>query len=142
MATVSGLTAAKINALLAERVAAASQAVPTTAAALVAAASVTGTIPLGKAFRLDKLVVNKACRLRLYSSGAQRTADADRDRSTDPVGDHGCFAEFIMTPLLLSLTIIPAIHGYCPDGLAYFSLTNDGTTGDLTFTLTEQILEP
>lgn len=141
MTTVTGLTAAKINELVDARVEAVSQDVTTTVPAVDAGDGAFGILELGKAFRLDKLVVNRPCRLRLYASSAQRTADGDRPRDEDPVGDHGCIAEMIMTADVLSLLLIPAPHGYVEASITYFSVVNDGATGDITFTLTEQVLE-
>jgi len=142
MATVTGLTAEKINELVAGRVSAAEVDVEETILALAAGDGAQGALSLGHAYRLDKLVVSGPCRLRLYASATQRTADADRARDVDPTGDHGCIAEFLMTADLLSLQLIPPPHGYTPDGYTYYSVVNDGVTGDFTFTLTEQVLEP
>jgi len=142
MATVTGLTAAAINALIAGRVSTAEVDVAETIVALASSSGAQGALSLGHAYRLDKLVVDHPCRLRLYASAAQRTADADRPRDQDPTGDHGCIAEFLMTNSLLSMQLIPPPHGYTPDGFTYYSIVNDGATGDVTFTLTEQVLEP
>lgn len=141
MATVTGLTATKINELVNGRVEAASKEVGVTVADLAAGDGAFGTLALGKAYRLEKLVVNKACRLRLYSTPEQRVADGDRARDEDPEGNHGCIAEMLMTADLLELILLPAPHGYTENGSTYFSIVNDDTTGDITFTLTEQVLE-
>lgn len=141
MATVTGLTATKINELVNGRVEAASKEVVATVADLATSDGAFGTLALGKAYRLEKLIVNKACRLRLYSTPEQRAADGDRDRDEDPQGNHGCIAEMIMTVDLLELILLPAPHGYTENGSTYFSIVNDDTPGDITFTLTEQVLE-
>jgi hypothetical protein len=141
MATVTGLTAARINELVNGRVAAVSKTVTTVAPAVVSGEGAFGTLQLGKAFRLDKLEVNRKCRLRLYASAAQRTADSDRPRDQDPVGNHGLIAEMIMTAEILSLLLLPAPHGYVESGFTYFSVVNDDATGDITITFTEQVLE-
>lgn len=144
MATVTGLTAAKINELVNARVAATSVEVETTVAAIDAGDGAFGSLMLGKAYRLMKLEVTKACRFRLYASPEQRAADGERPRDEDPDGDHGLIAEMIMTDDILSLILLPAPHGYTESesGASYFSIVNDGTTGDITITLTEQVLEP
>lgn len=141
MATVTGLTAEKIIELVSARVLATSKEVTSTTPAMDTGDGAFGTLALGKAYRLDKIVINKACRLRLYASPEQRAADGDRNRDEDPQGDHGCIAEIITTPELLSLGLIPAPHGYVPSGVTYFSVVNDDAPGDLTFTFTEQVLE-
>lgn len=144
MATVTGLTADKIHELIDGRVAAAHQDVAATSADLATGDGAFGSLQLGKAYRLVKLVTNKPCRLRLYASPEQRAADGDRNRDEDPQGDHGVIAEMIMTDDILSLTLLPAPHGYVENDTktTYFSVVNDGSAGDLTFTLTEQVLEP
>lgn len=141
MATVTGLTAAKINELVNARVAATSKTVSATSPGLDTGDGGFGTLALGKAFRLDKLEVNRPCRLRLYATAEQRTADGDRPRDEDPTGDHGVIAEIITTSDVLSLLLLPAPHGYVVSGTTYFSVVNDGAAGDLTFTFTEQVLE-
>lgn len=141
MATVTGLTAARVLELLELRVPAESKTVTTTAQALTAGATANGVLLLGRAYRIDKVVVNKACRLRLYAGSVYRTADADRLRSVDPQGDHGLITELIFTPDMLSLLLLPAPQGWVASGTTYYSVTNDGTTGDVTATFTEQILE-
>lgn len=142
MATVTGLTAAKIFELIAGRVPASHQEVTATALAVDAGDGAFGTLALGKAYRLVQLVVDRPCRLRLYASAAQRAADGDRARDVDPEGDHGLIAEMIMTPVLLSTLLLPTPHGFVPSGTTYFSVVNDDATGDINITLTEQVLEP
>lgn len=144
MATVTGLTAAAIHALVDGRIEAASKEVETTVADLDLGDGAFGTLELGKAYRLMKLEVTKPCRFRLYASPEQRAADGDRNRDEDPQGNHGVIAEMIMTDEILSLILLPAPHGYTESetGASYFSIVNDGTPGDITITLTEQVLEP
>lgn len=142
MATVTGLTAEKILELVNGRVSTASVEVSSTEVDLDSGDGAFGTLELGKAYRLMKLVVTKPCRFRLYSTPEQRAADGDRNRDEDPQGDHGLIAEMIMTDDILSLTLLPAPHGYTESGFSYFSIVNDGTPGDITITLTEQVLEP
>jgi len=112
-----------------------------TTASIANGAGATGTLLLGKAYRIDKLVVDRPCRLRLYASLAQMTADADRGRTVDPSGDHGCIMEVFATSDLLSMLLLPMPHGYVASGTTYFSIVNDGTTGTITFTLTTHVLE-
>lgn len=105
-------------------------------------ATVTGTIPLGTGYMLEKVVSTKACWIRLYASAAYRTADAARLRTADPTGDHGVIADIILTPTLLSTMCFPSPHGYIPGGGdTFYSVVNDDTTGDMTITFTKQIME-
>lgn len=142
MGTVTGLTADRMLEIEANTVPAISEQVTGQVVGLAQGSSANGTLDLGKAYRLDKLVVDKACRLRLYISSVHRTIDADRPRDVDPVGDHGLVAEVIMTMDLLSLVLLPMPHGYVESGTTYFSIVNDGPTGDINFTFTEHVLEP
>jgi hypothetical protein len=100
-----------------------------------------GSLELGKAYRLDMFTVNRPCRLRLYASSAYRSADADRPRDEDPVGNHGCIHELFATADLLTMLLLPMPHGYVESGFTYFSVVNDGATGDIIFSLTEHVLE-
>lgn len=141
MATVTGLTAAKITELMNGRVSVEPVTVSTTVPD-VDVDGAFGTLELGKAYRLVELTVTHPCRLRLYASVAHRAADGERPRDEDPVGDHGVIAEMLMTDDVLSLLLLPAPHGYVESGNTYFSVVNDGVAGDITITFTEQVLEP
>lgn len=142
-ASVTGLTAEKITELVNARVAASSKVLAKTVPGLATGEGAFGSLSLGKAYRLMKLVSTGPCRLRLYASPEQRAADGDRSRDLDPQGDHGLILEAIMTTQLLSLILLPAPHGYTEavSGATYFSIVNDGAPGDITFTFTEQVLE-
>jgi hypothetical protein len=141
MATVTGLTATKIHQLVDGCVAAEATVVTTTLAGLDSGDGAFGSFDLGHAFRLDKIESTKPCRFRVYADPTYRSADGDRPRDEDPQGDHGLVAEIILTSELLSLLLLPAPHGTSADGLAYFSVVNDGDDGDVTLTLTAQTLE-
>lgn len=141
MGTITGLTAERMLEIEAQSVHQASVDVTTLVPAVDAGAGAQGSLELGKAYRLDRLVVNRACRLRLYASAAYRSADADRPRDEDPVGDHGCILELFATADLLNMLLLPMPHGYVSSGFTYFLVTNDGATGDIIFTFTEHVLE-
>jgi hypothetical protein len=51
------------------------------------------TIPVGNEYTLSKLTVDKAARIRVYATIAQRTADASRG-AVVPTGDHGVMFEY------------------------------------------------
>lgn len=141
MGTITGLTAERMLEIEANSVHAESVEVSELVVALTAGEGANGSLELGKAYRLDKLVVDRPCRLRLYASSAYRTADADRPREEDPQGDHGLIAEIFATPELLSMLLLPMPHGYVASGFTYFSIVNDGATGDINFIFTEHVLE-
>jgi len=144
MATVTGMTAEKINELIDGRVPASSVEVEATVEDLDTGDGAFGSLALGRAYRLIKVEVDKPCRLRLYASTEQRTADGDRNRDEDPQGDHGVILEVIMTDEILSMNLLPAPHGYTDvvSGTTPFSIVNDGDDGDITITFLEQVLEP
>jgi len=78
-----------------------------TTATIAAAAQATATIPVGNEYILAKIQVDKAARIRVYATIAQRTADASRG-STDPTGDHGVMFEYTSTGAE-TFTLPPAI---------------------------------
>lgn len=141
MGTITGLTAERMLAIEANSVKASSMDVTKLVAGLANGAGYSGTLLLGRAYRLDKLVCDKACRLRLYASVAYRTADADRPRDEDPTGDHGVIAEIFVVGGITTYLLLPMPHGYVSTGITYFSIVNDGATGDINFTFTEHVLE-
>jgi hypothetical protein len=141
MGTITGLTAERMLQIEAESVHQASVDVSALVPAVDAGTGAQGSLELGKAYRLDKFVVDKPCRLRLYASSGYRSADADRPRDEDPVGDHGCILELFAVPDLLTMLLLPMPHGYVESGFTYFSIVNDGDTGDINFTFTEHVLE-
>lgn len=141
MGTITGLTAERMLEIEAQSVHQAPVVTGATCPAVNAGASAQGSLELGKAYRLDTFTVDRPCRFRLYASAAYRSADADRPRDEDPVGDHGCILELFAIPDLLTMVLLPMPHGYVPSGFTYFLVTNDGATGDITFSFTEHVLE-
>lgn len=112
-----------------------------TTPSIAAAATATGTVELGKGYRVSRVQSDKPCRIRLYTTAASRTADADRPRTAEPTGNHGLIAEIILTGTLLDLTTLPQPLGSVT-GSTYYSVTNDGSsTGTVPVTVTRQILE-
>lgn len=141
MGTITGLTAERMLEIEAQSVHQASVDVAHLASAVESGAGAQGSLELGKAYRLDKFVTDRPCRMRLYASSAYRSADADRPRDENPVGDHGCILELFATADLLTMLLLPMPHGYVETGFTYFLITNDGATGDINFTFTEHVLE-
>lgn len=54
-------------------------------------------LPLSKSYRILSLTVNHACRVRLYATAANRTADAARPIGTDPTDGTGVMLDFNAT---------------------------------------------
>lgn len=102
-----------------------------------------GTWVIGPGTLLTKIVATKACRVRLYTSTVKRTADISRDRFTDPTGDHGCLAEFLLISTL-SMDNIPADYlasGNADSDIFYRIENYDITAGAVTVTLTVKDVE-
>jgi len=110
-----------------------------------------GTAEVGVGVMLTKLTVNRASRVRFYTSEAKRDADILRDRFTDPMDypetnatiDHGCLAEFLLLTTL-SLDNIPADYlvGEPGTGDIYYRIDNfDLVAGAVTVTLTVKDVE-
>lgn len=75
-----------------------------------------GNLAVGKSAVLLRLSATAACRVRVYSTAAARTADAPRNTGTLPAQGAGCLLEFITTPTLLSADLAPAVTTYNRDG--------------------------
>lgn len=109
----------------------------------LAGGSEVGTWVIGPGTLLTKIATSKACRVRLYTSTTKRTADISRDRFTDPSGDHGCLAEFLLISTL-SMDNIPAdyLASGSGDSNIYYAIENyDITAGAVTVTLTVKDVE-
>ena len=97
----------------------------------------TGTVTVAKGYRALYLTVDRACRVRLYTSSAKRTADAGRAPGTDPSGDHGVMLDVVMTAGG-TLTLSPLVDGYTDDGTSAvpYSIQNrSGSTSTVAVTL-------
>jgi len=71
----------------------------------------TGTLTMGKCWRLLKISANKACRVRLYATAAQRDADLARQPGVDPTGNHGLMFEYVATAGTLVSMMSPVVDG-------------------------------
>jgi len=65
------------------------------------------TIPVGNVYVLSKIQVDKAARIRVYATIAQRTADASRG-AVLPTGDHGVEFEYTSAGAE-TMTIAPSL---------------------------------
>lgn len=92
---------------------------------------------LAHAYKIYRIVSDKAARIRLYTSQAARDADLARPIGTDPEGDHGCLLDFVTTDGDLDWALSPVVDGYTLDGsaLVWFAVQNLGATTDNEVTL-------
>lgn len=108
-----------------------------TTTSLAVSATATGTVNLGKAYRLYKIQTSAPCRTRLYTTTAKRDADVTRPIGTAPAGDHGLMFEFVSDSTLLLADLSPVVDGFDndTDGLIPYSIVNI-STGATSFTVT------
>jgi hypothetical protein len=94
-------------------------------------------LPLAAGYRIYMMTADQACRVRLYVDAAHRTADALRPAGTDPLGDHGCLADFVFAAAG-TLTASPLVDGFVASGIAasYAIENTSGTTTPVQVTLT------
>jgi hypothetical protein len=79
-----------------------------------------GTVNMAASFDLFEITADRACRVRLYKTTAQRDADETRPTGTLPTdtdADHGCFLEVVF-PAADTFTIANGARGYLPSGVA------------------------
>lgn len=102
-----------------------------------------GVWTLGVGVLLTKIVVDRACRVRFYTTAAKRDADVSRTRFVDPTGDHGCLSEFLLISPL-SLENIPADYLFsgAGDTNIYYRIENYSlSAGSVTATVTVKDVE-
>lgn len=104
---------------------------------LVVNTSEDSALVLHPSFRVYKVATNRAARIRIYATTAQRTADASRAIGSDPTGDHGLLFELVTSASILSYTLSPAVD-FTADGsdsTYYMSIANlSDATGVVTVT--------
>lgn len=82
---------------------------------------------IGKSFILNKVTVDSACWIRLYSDHASRTSDASRVQGQDPIEGSGVLAEFIATSAT-TFKVTPGVAGWA-DGVNEIPATITNLTG-------------
>lgn len=112
-----------------------------TTASLADAAAESGSVTLGKSYRVLRVEADRACRVRLYTTAAKRDADGARAVGADPNGDHGCVLDVVLTGAMLSLELSPQANGSSGDdpatSTAYITVTNlSGGASTVAATLT------
>lgn len=117
-----------------------------TTASLADGASETGTLTIGKSFRVIGVSVDRASRVQLYSTAAARTADANRGTRRPPQGTlHGVIVDLAMNPVL-AWPMSPAAPGSNMESspsssISYRITNNSGATSTVTVTFTVIVLE-
>lgn len=120
--------------------------VSVTTASIADGATQTGVITLGKSSLVLKFTGSCACRIRLYSTAAYRTADAARAPGTDPTGEHGVMLDIVLPAGNLTWDLSPLAAVTNDDGPAisdiYYAIQNkSGAAATVTATLTRITLE-
>lgn len=117
-------------------------------AALAVNADAVGTIALGKSWRAMRITTDRAARVRIYGTAAQRDADRARGVGVDPTQgtDHGLLLEYVTTAATLSAWLTPEALGANGDAPlttdAYITIENRSAgAGTVTVTITEQVIE-
>jgi hypothetical protein len=107
-----------------------------TTASLADLANEDGSAAFAAGYRLHTVETDRACRVRLYTTSAKRTADAARGIGVDPTGDHGLMFEFVATGAV-TYDLSPLVDGYCPTGTSvYYAIQNrSGGTSTVEVTL-------
>jgi hypothetical protein len=107
-----------------------------TTASLAVNATENSTVTMSPGYRLHTIETDRACRVRLYTTSAKRTADASRLVGVDPTGDHGLMLEFVATGAV-AYDLSPLVDGYCPTGNdVYYAIENRSagtSTVEVTF---------
>lgn len=98
------------------------------------------SVTISPSYRIIRIETDRAARVRVYSSTADRTADASRPVGTDPTGDHGVLLDFVTTVGELDWRLTPAVDGYTEDGtdqvpVAIGNLSGAASTVQVTLTL-------
>jgi len=88
----------------------------------------TGSEPFETGYRLLNISTDRACRVRLYTTAAKRTADLARPIGTDVdiSTDHGLVFEYVSTGAITDYDLSPLVDGYNPAGgtSVYYSIQN------------------
>jgi hypothetical protein len=117
-----------------------------TTASLANLATENGTAALGKQFVLVKLVVDRACRIRLYTTAALRVLDASRPFGTNPTAgtQHGVICDLYLNATTgLTWLMSPEALGACNEASVTTSIpyaienrSGSSSTVQVTFTVT------
>jgi hypothetical protein len=96
-----------------------------TTGSLAHMAEETGTKTLAAAYRLQAITTDRACRVRLYTTSAKRTADIARPWGVDPPNDSGLILEYLASGAITDVVLSPQVDGVCPTGTTvYYAIDN------------------
>jgi len=105
-----------------------------------------GTVALGRTFKIIRVECSHPCRVRVYSTLAQQSADYNRPIGTLPAGDHGLIFEYVADATHLSADLSPQAEGSnleqssVPDIATYIQNRSGGNV-DVSVTFTYLKLE-
>lgn len=115
-----------------------------TTASLSAGASEDGTVTIAKGYRLLKIQTSAAARVRVYTTTANRTADAARAVGTDPSAGAGVILDYV-TSGAVTHDLSPVVDGFSgestPSSSIPITVTATGAgavTATFTYVQTEQ----
>ena len=107
---------------------------------VAAGAEASVNLSLHTAFNIWKIETNKAARIRIYTSTAERTADTSRAVGVAPAAGAGLITEVITTSGLLEVPMCPAQIGASlettPSSSIPALIKNNGTSSNVTLTIT------
>lgn len=113
------------------------QIIPVTTASIANNATANGNVHLGYEFTVYKVTVSAACRVRIYTTSAGRTADASRTVYFPPdvFNQHGVILDVIIdSSMVVSLGPLPVTWVCSPEAPGF-----DGSqyqTGDIAYAIT------
>lgn len=85
-----------------------------------------------KTYQLQTISANTPCRVRIYGTYAAATADLLRSPSLDPTGNHGMYAEIVLTNANPSWIVTPVVTVANDDTITstntYITITNNGSS--------------
>lgn len=119
-------------------------ATATTSSLATGAVDSTTKITMQSTYRLLTIQTSKPARVRLYTTPAARTADASRALGTDPDAAAGVALEYVTADVItysLSPTVSAANLESTPSDDIPMSVTNNGSTGTVTVTVTYEQVE-
>lgn len=116
-----------------------------TTASLASGASGSADLSAARGQMAVNVETSREARVQVYATAADRTADAARPIGTDPVGDHGVLLDVVTVSGDLSWRLSPAVLLANMDtpavGTLYLRITNMGSVGTVTTTLTRIVVE-
>jgi hypothetical protein len=122
------------------------QTVVYSTASLANNAEESGTVEIAKTFYLLKMAVDRASRVRVYSTAAYRAADAGRVIGEIPAGEHGVIADGYLLADNLILDLMPVPIGTNAEAVRTADIpikiqNKSGSAGTVEVTFTYLVIE-